>query len=190
MLLSNSAQQLTRLLHLLQWEAYIRGLTFNFDKCANLRLHSTERISFSPHLSSPCSCFQCSGHDPAPSLVPLSDEVKYLGVFLDASSSNRKNVSYRISQAVSASKLLKPLLGHRSLPPSWKLTVYRSVVQSILLYAMDSVQLTPPQLTRLDHVHFKSIRRIFGIKSSFYHSPQPLHGGVFKSISYGACLQL
>ena len=34
---------------------------------------------------------------------------------------------------------------------------------------MDSAQLTPPQLTRLDHVHFKSIRRIFGIKSSFYH---------------------
>ena len=80
-LLFNSAQQLTRLLHLLQREAYIRDLTLNFDKCAHLRLHSTERASFSSHFSSPCSCFQCSGHDPAPSLVPLSDEVKYLGVF-------------------------------------------------------------------------------------------------------------
>ena len=64
---------------------------------------------------------------------------------------------------------IKLLLGHKSLPPSWKLTVYRSVVQSILLYAMESAQLTPPQLTRIDHVHFKAIRRIFGIKSSFYH---------------------
>ena len=66
-------------------------------------------------------------------------------------------------------RLLKPFLGHKSLPPSWKLTVYRSVVQSILLYATESAQLTPPQLTRIDHVHFKSIRRIFGIESSFYH---------------------
>ena len=96
-------------------------------------------------------------------------KVKYLGVFLDSSSNNRRNISYRISQAVTASKLLKPLLGHKSLPPSWKLTVYRSVVQSILLYAMESSQLTPPQLTKLDHVHYKAIRRIFGIKSSFYH---------------------
>ena len=33
---------------------------------------------------------------------------------------------------------------------------------------MDSAQLTPPQLTQIDHVHFKAIRRIFGIKASFY----------------------
>ena len=37
-----------------------------------------------------------------------------------------------------ASKLLKLLLSHASLPPSWKLTVYRSIVQAILMYAMDS----------------------------------------------------
>ena len=55
------------------------------------------------------------------------------------------------------------------LRPSWKLTVYGSIIQSILLYAMESSQLTPPQLTKLNHVHFKSLRRIFRIKSSFYH---------------------
>ena len=70
---------------------------------------------------------------------------------------------------MTASILLRPLLAHRALPPSWKLSVYRSIIQSILLYAMESDQLTPPQLTRLNHVHFKSLRRIFCIKSSFYH---------------------
>ena len=169
-LLSNSAQQITRFLHLLQREAGVRGLTLNLDKCALLRLHSDSRIPFSPSLLSPCDCSHCSGTHAAPSLVPLSDEVKYLGVFLDASSNNRRNLSHRISQAISASKFLKPLLGHKSLPPSWKLTVYRSVVQSILVYAMENAELTPPQLTRIDHVHFKSIRRIFGITSSFLHS--------------------
>ena len=168
-LLSNSAEQITRLLHLLQREAHIRGLTLNFEKCAHLRLHSAERIYFSPSLGSPCQCRSCHGHDPPLEPVPRSDEVKYLGIFLDSSSNNRKNVSYRVSQAMTASKLLRPLLAHRSLPPSWKLTVYRSIIQSILLYAMERAQLTPPQLTKLNHVNFKSILRIFRIKSSFYH---------------------
>ena len=34
---------------------------------------------------------------------------------------------------------------------------------------MESAQLTPSQLTKIDHVHYKALRRIFGIKSSFYH---------------------
>ena len=34
---------------------------------------------------------------------------------------------------------------------------------------MESAQLSSSQLTRVNHVHFKSIRRIFGIKSPFYH---------------------
>ena len=80
-----------------------------------------------------------------------------------------KNVSYRISQAITAPKLLKPLFGHKSPPPTWKLTVYLSVIQSILLYAVESAQLSSSQLTRINHVHFKSIRRIFGFKSSYYH---------------------
>ena len=168
-LLSNSSQQITRLLHLLQYHAHLPGLTLNLDKCAHLRLNSDSRIMYSPHFVSHCQCSHCHGHSPATLTVPLSDEVKYLGVFLDTSSNNKRNVSYRISQAVTASRLLKPLLGHKSLPPSWKLTVYRSVVQSILLYAMDSAQLTPAQLTKINHVHYKSLRRIFGIKSSFYH---------------------
>ena len=92
-----------------------------------------------PSLQSPRGCTHCTGAQDAPSFVPLSDEVKYLGVFLDVSSNNRRNISYRIAQAASASRLLTS-------------PVHRSVAQSILLYAMESAQLTPPQLTRIDHV--------------------------------------
>ena len=68
-----------------------------------------------------------------------------------------------------ASKKLVPLMKHGLLPPNWKLLVYRSVVQSILMYAMDSLILTPAQLTKMDSVHYKCLRRIFKIKSSYYH---------------------
>ena len=106
--MSNSAEQITRLLHLLQHEANVRGLTLNFDKCAHLRLHSDERIFFSPSPSSPCDCTRCHGHSALLQPVPLSDQVKYLGVYLDSLSNNRKNVSRRVSQAMSTSKLLRP----------------------------------------------------------------------------------
>ena len=167
--LSCSAEQLNRLLHTVQYHGSKRGLVLNEDKCEHLRLHSPNRIFYAPQVSAPCQCKCCGGVHPPPTSVPLSDEVKYLGVYLDPSNNNRKNTSYRISQAVSASKLLKPLLSHSCLPPSWKLTVYRSIVLSILTYAMDSVLLTSPQIRRLDTIHYKSLRRIFKIKSSFYH---------------------
>ena len=168
-LLSCSSEQMNRLLHTVQYQGNRRGLVLNEDKCEHLRLHSLQRIYYAPQQDSPCDCSYCQGvhHPPAP--VPLSDEVKYLGVYLDPTNSNRRNTSYRVSQAVTASKLLRPLLSHASLPPSWKLTVYRSIVLTIMMYAMDSVLLTSPQIRKLDTVHYKSLRRIFKIKSSYYH---------------------
>ena len=96
----------------------------------------------------------------------VSQEVINLGVYLDSLSNNRHNTSHKVAQAVSASKLLHPLLGHPGLPPSRKLIVCQSIVQSIPLYAMDSAQLSLSQLTRLDGVHFKSIRQICKVKSA------------------------
>ena len=52
---------------------------------------------------------------------------------------------------------------------SWKLTVYRSIVLSILAYAMDSALLSPSQIQKMNTVHFQSLRRVFKIKSSFCH---------------------
>ena len=37
------------------------------------------------------------------------------------------------------------------------------------MYATDSVLLVPPQVIRMNAVHHKVMRRIFGFKSSYYH---------------------
>ena len=87
--MSKSTEQITRLLHLLQREAHVRGLTLNFEKCAHLRLNPEEHF-FSPSLSSPCDCNSCLGHVVPPEPVPPSDEVKYPGVYLDSFSNNGK----------------------------------------------------------------------------------------------------
>ena len=157
-LLSNSAEQITRLLHLLPCEGSQRGLLLHEDKCEHLRLNSDTRVFYAPlPYTSICNCEVCSGNLPSVNPVPLSSEVKYLGAYR-STLGPRKNVSYRVSQAMHCSKLLKLLLSHASLPPSWKLTVYRSIVQATLAYAMDSELLSQAQLTKLSSVHFKSSR--------------------------------
>ena len=159
-LLSNSSFQAQIFLHLIQEEGARRGLYLNYDKCEHLSLNSKNRSLFDPaYLLSPVDDLQ----------VPISDAVKCLRVYLDPRSTNHKNVSTRISRAMEASMKLAPLMKHGQLPPNWKLLVYRSVVQSILMYAMDSILLTPAQLAKLDYIHYKCSRRIFKIKSSYYH---------------------
>ena len=168
-LLSSSADQLNRLLHLLQQEGRLRGLQLNKDKCEHMRLNTDRRIYFQPNDSFPCDCLYCQGSLSSLRPVSLSNEVKYLGAYIDTTSSNNKHLRYRISQAIAASKSLRPLTGHSALPPSWKLRVYKTVIQSILLYAMESATLSPSQLIHLDSIHYKTLRRIFKVKSSFYH---------------------
>ena len=151
-LLSNSSFQAQIFLHLIQKEGARRGLYLNFEKCEHLALNSTNRIQFDPtYLLSPVDDLN----------VLISHAVKYLGVYLDPHSTNHKNVSTRVSRAMEASKKLAPLMKHGQLPPSWKLSVYGSVVQSILMYAMDSILLTPAQLTKPNSIHYKCLRRIF-----------------------------
>ena len=157
-LLSNSSEQCTRLLHLVQKEASVRGLLPNFDKCAHLPLNPDACIPFSPNLRSQCDCSSDLGHTPPTELVPLSDEVKYLGVFLDSMSNNKKNASFQLQDFC--------VLSYHT-PPSWKLTVYRSILQSIRLYAMDRAQLSFSQLNKLNHIHLKSMSRVVKDKSSF-----------------------
>ena len=111
---------------------------------------------------------------------------------MDDSCSNDKHLRYRISQAVSAAKKLKPLMSHSCLPPSWKLLVYRSIIQSILMSSMESVQLSPAQLIHLDSIYYKQVRRIFKVKSSFYHRViEPTEAGrLFQPVPRGSCFFL
>ena len=168
-LISRSFIQLNRLLHLLQSHALQIGLTLNFDKCKHLPIHSQNRVAFAPNTLLRCQCHCCCGAEPLAHFVPIAQEVKYLGVFIDALGSGNSTVSKRVSRAVSTSKQLKPFMSHKGLPTKWKLIVYKSIILSILGYAMESVYLPPAQERRLNSIHFQNMRRIFGLKSSYFH---------------------
>ena len=159
------------------WHIAATGPATTFQPCmafccllqATRHVHLSNRIFYSPSCNPVRRC--PLGHAGAALGEPvhLSDEVEYLGAFLDSTSSKSKNVRNRVSEAITASKLLKPLSSHGSLPSSWKLQVYRSIVQAILMYAMDSVLLTPPQIIRMNAFSFRVMRRIVGLKPTYYH---------------------
>ena len=121
------------------------------------------------NLQPPASANSVEEYTLPPPPVPFSDEIKYLGVYLDPTNITVKILPIESRRLSLPRSCLKPLISHSCLPPSWKLTVYRAIVLSILTYDMDSVLLTSPQIRKLDALHCKSLRRIFKIKSSFYH---------------------
>jgi hypothetical protein len=96
------------------------------------------------------------------------DVVKYLGVYLDATSSSAKEVTYRLQQAGNAFRLLAPFLRHTSISVKWRLQVYRQVLVSILTYALSSATLEDALIKRLDSFHFKVLRTISGSKHTFF----------------------
>ena len=96
-LLSRSSLQLTRLLHPLQHHALQFGLQLNLDKCKHLQLHSENRVSYAPDPGADCNCSCCNGgRRAATEYVPIAEEVKYLGIFLDATCNSRSTTSKRI----------------------------------------------------------------------------------------------
>ena len=62
---------------------------------------------------------------------------------------------------------LKTFLNHSDLTLEWKFQVYRSIFYALILYAMESIWLTPAQVARLERFHFLNMRSILGIKAAY-----------------------
>ena len=50
-----------------------------------------------------------------------------------------------------------------------KLLVHSQIVLTILLYGAESQMYLQSHLTKLNKIHYKVLRQIFNLKSSFYH---------------------
>jgi hypothetical protein len=153
-LIGRTAHTIQTLVSCLIPRAAAVGLKLNLTKCEHLPLNSTESI-----------CYQHEGEKLPFQIV---DVVKYLGVYLDASSSSAKEISYRLQQAGNAFRLLAPFLRHSSISIKWRLQVYRQVIVAILTYALSSATLDDSLLKRLDSFHFKVLRTISGCKHTYF----------------------
>ena len=90
-------------------------------------------------------------------------DFKYLGSFISSDSNIETEISSRIGQAAQAFKKLKNIWSSTSLTTRTKLNIYRSNVQSTLLYAAETWRTNKKLESRLRGFDGRCLRRILGI---------------------------
>ena len=99
--------------------------------------------------------------------VPTTPQLKYLGSMIAWEHPFHAAFLHRAGLAESAYKKLR-LVWNSRLPVKTKLRMFRSTFVAILTYGLDAITLTPKDLKRIDGFWFRFLRRIVGIKASFY----------------------
>ena len=100
-------------------------------------------------------------------IVPTTIQIKYLGSMISWDNSVATSLKQRTALAEVAYKQLR-LVWNSSMPRKHKLFIFQSVFVSTLVYSLDALTLTPKHLHRIDGVYFRFLRRIVGIKASYY----------------------
>ena len=96
-------------------------------------------------------------------------EATYLGAQLTPECSPDHFVLSRMRKASAATKALASFFSASFLSPAFRLRVYQLIVQSILLYSIESIVPTPAHHQRMDALHFCVLQQIFKLRSSFCH---------------------
>jgi hypothetical protein len=133
-------------------------------------------------------CLGCEGHqgpwhDPLKPPIAVGghvlewvDKFKYLGSIFDSNDSVDAEVSHRIQLAAAAfHRLLRPFFQQRCIPRITRITVYKVMVISVLLYGSEAWALTARQLERLEVFHRACLRRILGVRRRDHISNARLH---------------
>ena len=166
LLMSLTTPQLQSILKIIETEASLYGMTLNNSK--------TELLSHPDHPASPL--FFLDG-----SRVPESEQVKYLGSQVSWVKPFETAFFHRASLAETSYKKLM-LVWNSSLTKKAKIRIFQSTFRSTLIYGLDAFPLTTPQLNRIDAYYHRFLRRIIGIKASFY-SRVPNHS-VWRQAGY------
>ena len=172
-LLSRTRLSLHRFLHTLQAHSLKRGMSLNQEKCQLLAINSDLPIYLIDFPSHPCQCDFCLAK-PNPFLpkelrIEPTPHADYLGSVLMYNSSATADTKKRYGQAAHAAKCLHDFFRHPAISIPRKLLVHSQIVLTILLYGAESQMYLQSHLTKLNKLHYKVLRQIFNLKSSFYH---------------------
>ena len=99
--------------------------------------------------------------------VQTKDVVKYLGSMITWFHPFEAAFKHRAALAEEAYKKLR-LIWNSSLPHSKKVSIFQTTFVPVLIYGLDALTLTTPHLKRIDAYYIRFLRRVIGIKASFY----------------------
>ena len=152
LLLGITTPQLTHILRTLEGIAAEYGMKLNQDK-TELLTHpdwETPKVQFSDG-----------------TLVKTTTQVKYLGCKISWKAPFESAFIHRLQLAEQAYKKLR-LVWNSSLKRKVKVKIFQATFLPVLLYGLDSLTLTTPQLRRIDAQYLRFLRRSIGIKASYY----------------------
>ena len=127
------------------------GLTFNWKKLENMPVRCNAEF-FTP-----------TG-DP----IQLKQSFKYLGSMLSSSGKAGTELSCRLGASRKEFDNLCRVWSHAALSKQKKHRIYIACVVSKLMYALETLYLNAAEIRKLDAFHHRCLRRIAGVKPSFY----------------------
>ena len=139
-----------KLLNKIETESAYYGLRLNQGKCCVLSMNGHNRIRFLDGTA-----------------VPHADEITYLGGTLTSDVSVANEVSNRISAAMATWKKLDVLWKHAQCSTGNKLRIFDAIVKARLLYGLETLEITKPQMSRLEAFHMKGLRKILRMDTTF-----------------------
>ena len=158
LLLALTTPQLQKFLHTVETESELYGMHLNTTKAEVLEDPRYDtRIM---HFKNGCQ-------------VPVSTKVKYLGVHVSWTKPFEAAFLHRRALAEEAFKKLR-LVWNSSMNFKEKRQIFQSVFIGTLIYGLDTLSLTTPQLQRVDAYYFRFLRRICKIPASYTIQESPI----------------
>ena len=99
--------------------------------------------------------------------VPKENQVTYLGGIITKEAKGHAEVEQRIAATMATWKKMHLFFKDARCPIRWKLIVYDSMIPSKLLYGLETVELSPALLTKLETYQIKGLRKILHMKPPF-----------------------
>ena len=152
LLMALTTTQLQNVLHALEAQADLYGMKLNRSK--------TELLIDSRYTAP--KLFFNNGKE-----VPTTTQVKYLGSQVSWKDPFAVAFKHRAALAEAAYKQLR-LVWNSPLARRTKLRIFQATFVPVLTYGMDALTLTDKHLDRIDAFFLRFLRRIVGIKASYY----------------------
>ena len=115
-------------------------------------------------LQVPSICLNFTDNTP----VPHKHRAKYLGATLRDDCSSLTDITSRIGKVRAGFKKLQQFWRHINITQHFKLKIYKATFMPMLTYGLESAAITQSQYDRLNAIHSNCVRKILGIKATYY----------------------
>jgi hypothetical protein len=147
---ANNAKRVSQILQGVEAEANKYNFSLNRLKCAAMFFNSARPVTFS------------NGEK-----VQEVTEYTYLGGHISKTMSPAEEIANKLRATWPILRKLDIFWRLARVPKAWKIQAHQAIIESKLLYGLETVQATNAQLAKLDTFQLKGFRKILGITTTF-----------------------